>query len=752
MIAERIRVRGQVQGVGFRPFVWRLAQDMGVRGEVSNDGEGVLIYAVGESLDAFAAALLSEAPPLARVDAVEREKTSLRNELDGFEIVATTAGEARTRVTPDAIVCEACMAEVQAPEDRRFGYPFANCTHCGPRFSIVESVPYDRASTTMKAFEMCPDCAAEYADPADRRFHAQPIACPVCGPRLWFEAGGREAGRDPISLAVQALREGWVLAVKGLGGFHLACDALNEGAVARLRERKRRPAKPFALMAPDTRTVRRHARLSHSEETLLRSAPAPVLLLEAAGEPLAPSVAPGQWTLGWMLPTTPLHRLLTEAFGGPLVMTSGNLSGEPQVIGNAEARAKLTPFADAFLMHDREIARRIDDSVARVVVGRTRLQRRARGYAPGTLTLPETLAKGPATVAYGGQLKAAICLTRGAEALLSHHLGDLDDALTAEEFAKADRDYAALFDHRPEAVTCDLHPDYRASRHARERAEAAGLPLIEVQHHHAHIAACMAEAGWAPEAGPVIGVALDGLGLGPDGTVWGGEVLLCDYKDFERISWLRPVPLPGGEAAQREPWRNLLAQLDGAGFSEAADRLLPGRPLGPLRVAMAKGVNSPLTSSTGRLFDAVAAGIGLTPERQSFEGEAAMALEAAARPALAEAEPYPMALEGNFLDPAPLWAALLADRESGVSAEVMAARFHLGLAVSVIRAAREAARRHGAAAIALSGGCFQNATLLELCLARLEGETVLTPAETPPNDGSLALGQAAVAMSRLMER
>lgn len=750
MPAARIRVRGQVQGVGFRPFVWRLAARHGIRGEVSNDAQGVLIHAEGAALDAFVEALSAEAPPLARVDRVTREAAAARTGLGGFAIVGTRGGPARTQVTPDAGICPACSAEVLDPAARRHGYPFAACTHCGPRFSVVERLPYDRAATTLRDFPLCSACRAEYEAAGDRRFHAQAIACPDCGPRAWLEAGGVAQPGEAVALAAARLAAGEILAVKGIGGFQLACDAKNEAAVAALRRRKRRPGKPFALMAPDLETIRRHARLSEAEAALLSGPAAPIMLLEAAGTALAPSVAPGQWALGWMLPTAPLHLLLLRAFGGPLVMTSGNLSSEPQAVDDEEARETLAAVADAFLLHDRRIARRLDDSVVRHAAGRPRLQRRARGYAPAALPLPAGLEAAPPVLAFGGHLKAALCLTRDGEALLSHHLGDLDDPLTCAELDRAERDYAALFDHVPALLACDLHPDYRTTRRAEARSAAEGLPLVRVQHHHAHVCAAMAEAGWAPDAGPVLGVALDGLGWGPDGSVWGGEWLLCDYAGFERLAWLKPVPLPGGAAAQREPWRNLLAQLDAAGLAEAADELLAGRPLAALRAAAAGGVNAPPGSSAGRLFDAVAAAAGLAPERQSYEGEAAMRLEAAARPLLATATPYRFAEAGSVADPAPLWHALLGDRAAGAPAGLLAARFHLGLAELVAGRARELARRHGAGTVALSGGCFQNATLLELCLARLGDLTVLVQAATPANDGGLALGQAAVAAVRAL--
>ncbi len=749
--AKSIRIRGQVQGVGFRPFVWQLAAAHGVSGDVRNDAEGVLIHAEGIDLDAFINAISAEAPPLSRIDAVEVTDVPARGALRGFEIAATGDGTARTRVTPDAVICAACAAEVRDRTERRFGYPFANCTHCGPRFTIIEQVPYDRASTTMRAFAMCDACRSEYEDPANRRFHAQPIACADCGPTIWIETVDGEVlpTDDPIRETVRRLGDGEILAIKGLGGFHLACDARNDVSVQRLRDRKRRPSKPLALMAKDIDTVRAYATVSDDETKLLHSAAGPIVLLSASGPTdLSPAVAPNQWALGWMLPTTPLHLLLMDAMDGPLVMTSGNLSGEPQVVGNNEARTKLRPFVDGFVLHDRDIARRLDDSVARTIGGIVRMQRRARGYAPETLALPTAFADAPPVTAYGAFLKSSICLLRDGQALLSHHLGDLSDVLTADEFAKADGDYAALLDHEPAAIACDAHPDYPSTAHAEDQAARRGVPLIKVQHHHAHIAAAMAENGWAPSEGPVLGVALDGLGWGADETVWGGEWLLADYADFRRVGWLKPVPLPGGGAAQGQPWRNLLAQLDAAGLGDRADAMLGHHPLATLRAAVAKGINAPLTSSAGRLFDAVAAAVGIAPDQQSFEGEAAMALETHARLALNETG-YPFAIADAVIDPAPMWRALLSDLENGVGVPVIAARFHAGLADVVCAHAAALADRHGAQAIALSGGCFQNATLLEMCLARLSDRTVLSHCLTPPNDGCVSLGQAVIAAHRV---
>ncbi|OWY06873.1 carbamoyltransferase HypF [Thioclava sp. IC9] len=745
-----IRVRGQVQGVGFRPFIWRLAQERGLSGHVLNDPEGVLIRVAG-ALDGLAEAISAEAPPLARVDAVEVSEFVFDTAPESFDIVASQGAGAETRVTPDAATCPDCLAEIRG-DGRRRHYAFTNCTHCGPRFTILHALPYDRAQTTMAPFEMCSACRAEYENPADRRFHAQPIACPDCGPRVWLEMGGEERPAEEVGAVLQG---GGIVAVKGLGGFHLACDATNAEAVALLRERKRRPAKPFALMG-EIETIRRYARVSEAEEELLRDPAAPIVLLQKAGEALPEAVAPGQDSLGWMLPYTPLHHLLLREWargeeGRPLVMTSGNLSGEPQVIGNGEAREKLAGFVDAFLMHDRDIARRLDDSVVRA--DPPMVLRRARGQVPGTVPLPEGFEGAPQVVGYGGQMKAAICLIKNGQALLGHHLGELDEALTWEAFEQADADYAALFDHRPEVVAVDLHPDFRASRHGAERAARDGLQLVEVQHHHAHLAACMAENGWPLEGGKVAGIVLDGLGLGPDGTVWGGELLLGDYLGFARRGWLEPAPLIGGDRAQAEPWRNALVRLDAAGLEGLADMLFPEAPRDLARQAAAKGINAPLSSSAGRLFDAVAACLGICPMRQSFEGEAAMRLEALAAHALAngesaEAGAYAFSDAGDALETGPFFQALAADLEAGVAPEAIALRFHAALAQGFARRVRSLIESGDAKAAALTGGVYQNALLHRLTCAALGDLPVLSHRTLPANDGSLALGQAVIAAAQ----
>ena len=738
MRGAAIRVRGQVQGVGFRPFVWQLAQRLGLSGWVLNDPEGVLIQAWGAGVEALVAALRNEAPPLARIDAVEIRPLE-GPAPEGFTIAASQGVGAQTRVTPDAATCAECLAEIMDPADRRYRYPFANCTHCGPRFTIVEGLPYDRAKTTMAAFPMCPACQAEYENPADRRFHAQPVACAACGPRLWMEP---ETEGDVIAAAAQRLRAGEILAIKGLGGFHLACDATNAAAIETLRIRKRRPSKPLALMAPMA-MLQSYAAPNDAESALLSDPAAPIVLLEKRDVALPDGLAPGQATLGWMLPYTPLHHLLCAAVGRPLVMTSGNLSGEPQVIGNDEAREKLAGFADAFLLHDREIARRLDDSVERITSEGPMVLRRARGRVPGTLPLPEGFEDTPQIIAMGGQMKGALCLIKNGQALLGHHLGEMEDALTWDAFRQAERDYTAFFDHRPEAVAVDLHPDFRPSRHGAARAAALDVPLIEVQHHHAHLAACLAENLWPRDGGKVAGIILDGTGLGPDGTVWGGEVLLGDYESFARRAWLKPAPLVGGDKAAQEPWRNALVRLDAAGLSDWADALFSEAPRDILRMAAATGVNAPLSSSAGRLFDAVAAVLGVCPMVQSFEGEAAMRLEALAGQAQTRAQMIALEADGPEINPAPLFHAV-----KGQSAEAGAALFHASLAAAFAQRARALVESGEAEAVALSGGCFQNARLLSEVVRCLGDLPVLLHHKTPANDGGLALGQALVAATK----
>jgi hydrogenase maturation protein HypF len=782
-----IRVRGRVQGVGFRPMVYRIARELGLAGQVSNDAEGVLIRAAGakEALTSFLTRLVTECPPLGRVDAVERAPTMPLVERD-FRIVESRSGTARTEVAPDAASCADCAREVLSPGERRYRYPFTTCTHCGPRLTIVRGIPYDRASTTMLAFPLCAACDQEYRNPDDRRFHAEAMACPMCGPKAELERfddghGERVAtDRDALSATRSLLERGCIVAIKGLGGYHLACDATRADVVERLRARKNRDAKPFALMARDLDVIRRYCELLPEEERVLTSPAGPVVLLKQRTPAVLPdSIAPGHRTLGFLLPTTPLHLLLLDGADTPLVMTSGNVSGAPPVIDEEEARERLAGIADYSLSHDRRIANRVDDSVVRIMHGRARLLRRSRGYAPASLELPTGFHRAPPLLAYGGDLKGAFCLLSDGRAVLSQHQGDLEERDTLDDFEKNVALYASLFEHRPGAIVADLHPDYAATRMARAHATRAGADFVRVQHHHAHVAACLAENAWPLEGSRVLGVVLDGLGLGEDGELWGGEFLLADYRSATRLASLSPVALVGGDRASREPWRNLYAHLMATmDLSELATtygeldvvRRLAGKPLKVLERLLATGLNAPRASSCGRLFDAVAAAVEVAFDRQAYEGQAGALLEGLVAesavpahdvPPSEHAEGYPFALDAlderrlRRLNPAPMWRALLADLAERTPVSSVAARFHGGLARAVTAMVVELRGGHpGFDTVVLSGGCFQNRVLFEATVSGLEsaGFTVLTHAAVPPNDGGLALGQAVIAAARSVAR
>ncbi len=771
-----IRVRGTVQGVGFRPTVWRLASDDGLAGEVFNDGFGVMIRITATRIGIanFLSRLQSEAPPLSHIEEIQTRFLPETIEYSSFRIVESRPGENRTRVTPDAAVCPACRSELFDSDDRRFQYPFANCTHCGPRFSIVTAIPYDRPNTTMAPFPMCDDCRNEYENPADRRFHAQPIACPTCGPSIWLESWSDVSeplrrGSAALNATIQLLRDGQVIAIRGLGGFHLACDATNSTAVMALRNRKRRFGKPFALMARDIQTISRYCQVTPEEAALLQSPEAPIVLLNVRDDAALPAgIAPGLNVLGFMLPYTPLHLLILQQFDQPLVMTSGNISNEPQITDLIEARSSLQGIADAVLMHDREIANRIDDSVVRVVTVKPRLIRRARGYAPSAITLPAGFEDAPDLVAFGAELKSTFCLIKDGAAILSQHQGDLEDVATFEDYQKNLRLYSEMYDHRPNLFVTDLHPEYLSTKLGRIRSAETSVPLVEVQHHHAHIASCLVENGVSRQAPPVLGIALDGVGLGDDRTIWGAEFFLADYCDFQRLGTFKPIAMPGGAQAIREPWRNTYAHLVAAfGVAGLNDQLadlplgkyLAAKPLATIERMLERGLNVPLASSCGRLFDAVAAAVGICADQALFEGQGAMELEAVA----VAAAPYPFAIEvskdGLFrLDPTPMWVSLLEDLRQQTPVSVIAGRFQQGLA----KAIRDMVFcLHGSEAskapfdtVVLSGGCFQNACLLSEVTRLIEaaGLTCLTHSKVPANDGGLALGQAAIAAARQITR
>lgn len=748
---RKIEVRGTVQGVGFRPWLYRIAHEEGVSGRVRNDVSGVTIEAFGSpaALTAFLRRIESDRPPAAEVREV-RARAIPPERAQGFEIVASEAiGERRVSIPADLATCPECLAELRDPRDRRYRYAFTNCTHCGPRYTIARDVPYDRPSTTMAGFAMCARCRHEYEDPADRRFHAQPIACPSCGPRLRLQvatSGEVVAAADPVAAAAAALREGRTVAVKGLGGYHLACDAGSSSAVHRLRERKRRDEKAFAVMVRDLAAARELAVLSDAEERLLSCVERPIVLVRRRRDAvLAPEVAPGNPLLGILLAYTPLHELLLEAFGGPLVMTSGNLSEEPMAAGDGEARERLSGIADLFLAHDRAIENRCDDSVSRVIAGRPTLLRRSRGYVPRPIPLSRPVAR--PILACGAQLKNAFCLAAGDEAWLGPHIGDLDNLEASRAFEEQVERLQRFLGIRPELIAHDLHPDYVSTGYAQRRPEPA---KIAIQHHHAHVASALAEHG---VVGPALGLAWDGTGYGSDGTAWGGELLLVDGGSFERLATLRPIRLAGGDEAIRQVWRITLAALDDA-FDGAPplERLrlfdsVPDRERAVVRRLLATGLNAPMAHGAGRYFDAVGA-LGLARPRASYEGQ--VALEWNLLLDDGETGSYPFELQEGprcpQADLRPLVRAAAEDVAGGVAAPVVSARFHNAMADVAVALLLGAAAGRAKLPIVLTGGCFQNAELVERVERRLAGtREVLRHGRVPPGDGGVALGQVAVA-------
>ena len=755
----QIRVRGIVQGVGFRPFVFHQARRRALRGRVQNDAHGVLIDVEGEAaaIEQFLRALQSRPPPLARVESITRSGDLPAAGFGDFQIAASFAGAERSAaVAADTATCADCLAELFDPGNRRYGYPFINCTQCGPRFTIVEGVPYDRALTTMRDFAMCAECRAEYGDPSRRRFHAEPVACAACGPRLYLaDAMGRTiAGStaEAIESTLAMLQDGKIVAIKGLGGFHLACDALNPDAARCLRQRKRRERKPFALMAESVDIVRRYCSVTATERSLLLSSRRPIVLLQRrADSPVPPEVAPGVGTLGFMLPYTPLHHLLLRSFDRPLVMTSGNLSDEPIAYRDGEAQERLGRIADAFLLNDRRIHMRADDSVARVQAGRAVLLRRGRGYAPEAIPTAFEFAR--ELLACGGQLKNTFCLGKKRYAFLSHHIGDLANLETLTSFTEAVEHFKRLYDIRPEVVAHDLHPDYLSTRYA------LGAPDVErvgVQHHHAHIAACMAEHGLA---GPVIGVAFDGTGYGSDGAIWGGEFLLANLADFERRAHFRYFALPGGDQAARQPWRAALSySLDALGQDGVALELpgwstLDNAKLALVRDMIAKGINTIPSSSCGRLFDAVSSLLGLRHEA-SYEAQAAIELEHKACRGVDGHYPFDISSTApQIIDLRPAIRAIVADIRKRQPVGSIAAKFHNTIAAVIVEVCQRLRRAEGVANVCLGGGVFQNHYLFgrALALLRRRGFQVYHPARIPPNDGGISFGQAAVANARIRQ-
>lgn len=824
--AQEIRVRGIVQGVGFRPMVYRLARSLDLRGWVLNDAEGVLIRVAGsaEQMQRFGQLLYHQAPLLSRIDSVERlaiAPDDIDNE--SFAIAPSRQGIAHTKVAPDAAICPNCIADITNPSSRFFNYPFTNCTHCGPRLTIIRMIPYDRPHTSMSAFPMCDQCKQDYHDVEDRRFHAQPVACPICGPALWLErspvffpdysehfsppyAQSSETHAKTIQETAEVLKRGEIVAIKGLGGIHLACDATNEQAVSQLRTRKHRYDKPLAVMVKDISMAQRYCYLSDVERSLLESSVAPIVLLcrrDCCGEEswdgksfekdmkqraIAPSVFSSHPTLGVMLPYTPLHWLLMQQLDRPIVLTSGNRSDEPQCITNSDARDKLGAIASYFLLHNRDIVNRLDDSVVRVVNGEPQILRRARGYAPAPLPLPEGFKAAPSILAMGSELKNTFCLIHRGEAILSQHLGDLENATAYQAYQETLDRYQKLFDFQPEAIAIDHHPDYLSSKLGYQLVQnqlaqnqlapdqltqerlaqdkpAQECPLYPIQHHHAHIAACMVEHGLPLDHPPVLGVALDGLGYGEDGTLWGGEWLLVTYPRSQRLAHLPAVAMLGGSQAIRQPWRNtyahLMAVLDWDTLSDRYGQVeivqfLAQKPRKTLDQLLRTGLQSPLASSAGRLFDAVAAAVGCHREQTTYEGQGAIALEHLMTPAalsMAETSYYPIALDLDRplpqIDLKPLWLSLLDDLHQGVGPALISARFHVGLAEAIAQLTRHLAQRHGVEVAVLSGGVFQNQGLQVAVQQRLSSHLqVLTHHRVPANDGGLSLGQGAIAAAR----
>ncbi len=749
IIARQIDINGIVQGVGFRPFVYQLARRHGLRGQVANTAAGVAVHLEGpaEGIGNFLDDLPRQKPPLAHIVEIRSTERTVQG-FEGFSIAPSRGAEQRgTLIAPDAAVCEDCLRELFDPTDRRFEYPFINCTNCGPRYTIIEDIPYDRPRTSMRHFSMCPECQAEYDDPADRRFHAQPNACPVCGPQvaLFDHRRATAGGADPIAGAARLIREGHIVAVKGLGGFHLAVDACNDAAVARLRRRKLREEKPLAVMSADLDTIAGYARLAAEESELLTARQRPIVLLpKRLPEKLAFEVAPRNHYYGVMLPYTPLHHLLLAHGFTALVMTSANRSEEPIVIDNDDAFERLAQIADYFLVHDRDIYLRSDDSIVRHVAGHTRVVRRSRGFVPVPVFLKSEV---PAVLACGAELKNTVCLTRGRQAFLSQHIGDLENEATEAFFRLTIDHLKRILDISPEWVACDRHPDYLSTQWARSQSEAT---VIEVQHHHAHIAAAMAEHQLQ---GPVIGLAFDGTGLGDDGTIWGGEILAADISGFRRLAALEAVPMPGGAAAVKEPWRMGLAYLHtvfGDNLWELDVPLLRELDRDRARIVVQmvdRRINAPLTSSLGRLFDGVAAILGLRGQ-VAYEGQAAIELEMIADGR--DCGAYPFEWDDGAcrsLRVAPLLKALVADIHHRVPAFIVSRRFHetiirmCSALCATLRSETQMRR------VVLSGGCFQNALLSEGLHHALaaDGFEVFAHRLVPTNDGGLSLGQAMVA-------
>lgn len=726
----QLRVRGKVQGVGFRPFVWQLAQALQLTGDVCNDGEGVLVRLAGNG-GAFTARLRQDCPPLARIDAIDLQPFTWRRVPEDFTIRHSAGGAMDTQIVPDAATCPACLAEMRDPRERRYRYPFINCTHCGPRFTIIRAMPYDRPATSMATFPLCEPCETEYRNPADRRFHAQPVACPDCGPELEWRAGDSIATRESaLSAAVEMLKNGGIIAIKGVGGFHLACDALNPQAVARLRTRKQRPAKPLAVMIPQAEA------LPTAIQTLLCSPAAPIVLTPKVWLPALPDeIAPGLDSIGIMLPANPLQHLLMLDCQRPLVMTSGNLSGKPPAISNQQALDELGEIADGFLLHNRDIVQRMDDSV---LLQDGTMLRRARGFVPDAITLPADFRNIPAMLCTGSEMKNTFCLVRGNQAVLSQHFGDLSDEGVEAQWRSALAVMQQIYTFQPERVVCDAHPGY----HTRQWAHEQALPVDTVLHHHAHAAACLAENGWPLDGGDVVALTLDGIGMGENGALWGGECLRVNYCDCEHLGGLPAVALPGGDLAAVQPWRNLLAHClafvpDWQHYPETRAVQRQNWPL--LATAIRRGVNAPLASSCGRLFDAIACALGI--ETQRYESEAACRLEALASQCAGVAHPVTLSVDNLslFWEQWLNWQAEPCER---------AWAFHDALAKGLAQLVKLHAMRLSLSTVCFSGGVLHNRLLRARLRHYLSDFTLLFPSRLPAGDGAISFGQAVVSAAR----
>jgi hydrogenase maturation protein HypF len=759
----QIQVRGIVQGVGFRPFVFSLARRRSLRGQVFNNTTGVLIDVEGESstIEQFIAEIKSSPPVLSLIESVERsDDLDLANYVDFHIVESDSSGERFIPISADIATCNDCLKELFDPQDRRYRYPFINCTNCGPRFTIIEDIPYDRASTTMRDFRMCAKCRAEYENPLDRRFHAEPTACSACGPRVYLaDLHKREVSRstddieDPIAQVRRLLLDGRIIAIKGLGGFHLACDGLNQEAVERLRQRKYREDKPFALMAYSINVIKRYCDVSAAEEKLLSSERRPIVLLaRKPGSVIPQAVAPGVNTIGFILPYTPLHYLLFEDLDGPLVMTSGNVSDEPICYEDAGALERLGRIADYFLLHDRRIHIRADDSVARIFDGREMMLRRSRGYAPAPVKTSFKFER--EILACGAELKNTFCLTHESYAFVSHHIGDLENLETLESFNHGIEHFKRLFNLRPDVIAYDLHPEYLSTKYALSLDER--LTKIGVQHHHAHIASCMADNRIE---GEVIGVAMDGLGFGSDGRFWGGEFFVADFSDAERIAHLDYIPLPGGAKAVREPWRMAALYLHRAMGDDFLNLNIPfvqmmdRRAWATIRKMAQIGTNSPEASSMGRLFDALSSIVGLR-NAVNYEGQAAIELETIADRSCAQSYEFELTENGSIIKTEAVIRRTVGDLLNGVSPQIVSAKFHTGVTNLIANIARRIRDERRLNRVVLSGGVFQNMFLLEETsqLLRSYGFEVFTHSRVPTNDGGISLGQAAVANARLASR